>query len=251
MPDYFHSALRGEQIHEAKVKVLVEGSAFPTPEWEGQFLVIGLKLYISILQNNVLTWVQPKAYNPPQLPANVVTWERGYAVPEPRSIYESGVIYTHIQSDDTYYLNQGQWFKLGPKTEPNRLLIQNSNFDGFLNLPTDGTINAALLRTWEIGKKYYFKFEAPPALSLSQYATSDYFVILQYSNNFLGSNISNNSLIALDTANLEPVDDLYKIMVYFKQIQYEGYEQDMYCNYFFDLESRLISVQSLASIYYS
>ncbi|MEG5159581.1 hypothetical protein QUB37_03910 [Microcoleus sp. AT3-A2] len=250
MPDYFHSALRGEQIHEAKIKVLPEGSIFPVPDWEGQFLVVGLKLYVSIKQNNVLTWLQPKAYNVPQLPANVVVFERGYGMPEPRSMYESGVIYTNIQSNDNYYLSQGQWLKLGPELSANKLLIENSNDNEGHNTPTDGTINAALLRTWELNKKYYFKFEAPSTISLSQYATSDYFVELRYFNT-LASQVVDGALITLDTSGLQNVNDLYKIMVYFKQIQYGNYEQWLYCNYLFDLESRLIKVQSLASVYYS
>lgn len=246
MSDYFHSALRGEQIHEAKIKVLPEGSSFPIPDWEGQFLVIGLKLYVSIAQNNVLTWMQPKAYNLPQLPPNVVVFERGFTAPAPRNEDQSGIIYTNINTDENYYLSLGKWIKLGggSNAAPNQLLIQNSSFNDLV-VPTDGTTNAALLKNWEPNKEYYFKFEAPPSTTLSAQATPGYFPEIRYYD-YLNPIILQNDLISLYTANLQDLTAVYKIMIYFNNI----YGERVYCNFKLDLESRLIKVENIATIYY-
>jgi hypothetical protein len=246
MANYFHSALKGSQIHEAKVKVLPAGSNFPVPEWEGQMLVVGLNLYISIKQNNTLLWLRPKASNLPQLPPNVITFEQEVTPPTPRPLFKSGVIYTNLTSNDVYYLSQGQWIKLGPQAIANKLLIVKSN-DNQFQLPTDGTINAALLQAWEAGKKYYFKFEAPAATALSTEAETNYFVeVKDFSDALLGFNVAHGALLTLNTETLQLTNNnLYKIMVYFKNTS----SQRIYCNFYFDLESRLIEVKSIAEIY--
>jgi hypothetical protein len=144
-------------------------------------------------------------------------------------------------------LSQGQWIKLGPQAIANKLLIVKSN-DNQFRLPTDGTINAALLQTWEAGKKYYFKFEAPDATALSAEAETNYFVeVKDFSDALLGFNVAHGALLTLNTETLQLTNNnLYKIMVYFKNTS----NRRIYCNFYFDLESRLIEVKSIAEIDY-
>lgn len=247
MADYFHSALKGDQIHEAKIKVLPAESPFPVPEWQGQLLVVGLKLYVSIFQNGLLTWIHAQGSSVLSLPANVVTFERGSGAPALRNETLSGVIYTNYDTEENYYLYNGRWLKLGgggSSVNPNQFLIENSSF-GDLIVPTDGTTNAALLKAWEPGKTYYFKFEAPPSTALSNQATAGYFAEIKYYDYLNPINLQAD-IISLITANFQDLNAVYKLMIYFNDI----YGQRVYCDFWLDLESRLIEVKDVATIYY-
>lgn len=243
MADYFHSALRGDQIHEAKVKVLPFGSDFPMPEWEGQMLVIGLELYISTKNNNILGWTQPMASNIPSLPESAVIFERGYGNPvSPHSSGRtSGIIYTNYVTKDSFYLFDRQWIKLGPETGSKLDIIGNSFRDYDTSFLSSKPVNAVLLKNYEVNKKYYFAFQAPPANTIG--GTDGYFLELA---SVFASNLSGNTnLIEINTSNFNPIYQ-YNLRVYVNLSS--GYKN--HCNFEFDLEARLIKVVELAEINY-
>ncbi|MEG4484858.1 hypothetical protein [Microcoleus sp. D2_18a_B4] len=258
MPDFFHSALRGDQIHEAKIKVLPEGSIFPAPDWEGQFLVIGLKLYVSIKQNNVLTWTQPKAYNLPQLPSNVVTFEQGYEnPPAPRD--KSGVIYLNIDTKDIWYFEGANWIKLGQGGSASSLDIISGrsttnwqgNFFGLLNPVLESEENCLLVKKWLPNTKYYFAITTPAMLSLGGSDDNLFYIGLWDGwgqSHVIASYLDKNDEICftLDTTLFNEKPEPYRLGIYIKRDM--GYWR--YLNFEFNLDTRFVKIKELANISY-
>lgn len=257
MADYFHSALRGEQIHEAKIKVLPEGSVFPVPDWEGQFLVVGLKLYVSVRQNNILTWTQPKAYNPPQLPSNVVVFETGSEnPPAPRT--KSGIIYLNTGTKDIWYFDGANWIKLGQGGGASTLQIVSGrsaanwqgNYFGILN-PTDSSQeNCLVVKKWLTNTKYYFTIKTPTMLSLGGSDDNLFYVGLWTNNGFSNVlatylDIHNGSSFALDTAQFINKPEPYRLGIYLKRNS-----TWLFLNFEFNLDTRFISIKELAQSSY-
>lgn len=258
MSDYFHSALRGDQIHEAKIKVLPEGSNFPTPDWEGQFLVIGLKLYISIKQNNVLTWLRPKASNLPQLPPNVVIFERGYEnPPSPRN--QSGIIYLNISTQDIWYSEGANWIKLGQGGGVSSLNIVSGrsatdwqgNYFGLLNPILQNQENCLLIKKWLPNTKYYFAITTPLMSALGGSDDNLFYIGLwddYYVSTVIATYLNNNNEVSftLDTAQFNNRPEPYRLGIYLKRDM--GYWN--YLNFEFNLDTRFISVKERANVSY-
>jgi len=256
MPDYFHSALRGEQIHEARIKVLPEGSIFPTPDWEGQFLVVGLKLYVSITQNNVLTWMQPKAYNLPQLPPNVVIFEQGYEnPPAPRN--QSGIIYLNSNTKDIWYSHGDNWIKLGQGGSSSTLDIVSGrsavnwqgNYFGLLNPAAPNQENCLLVKKCLPDTKYYFTITTPTMLSLGGSDDNLFYIGLwdgYYVSSVLATYLDGNNEVsfALDTTEFNDRPEPYRLGIYLKRDM--GYWR--YLNFEFNLDARFIEIKELANI---
>lgn len=256
MADYFHSALLGEQIHEAKIRVLPENSAFPVPDWEGQFLVVGLKLYVSITQNNVLTWVQPKAYNLPELPPNVVIFESGYEnPPTPRD--KSGIIYLNLNTNDVWYSNENNWIKLGQGNSNSTLEIMSgrttvsSNYFSLLNPVSPSQENCLLLKKWLPNTKYYFAIKTPTMLSLGGSDDNLFYVGLwdgYYVSTVLATYLDENSEVcfALDTSQFNDRPEPYRLGIYIKRDM--GYYNHL--NFEFNLDTRFIEIKELSTVSY-
>ncbi|MEG4133239.1 hypothetical protein QUA41_30620 [Microcoleus sp. Pol11C1] len=254
MPDFFHPALKGEQIHEAKIKILVEGSAMPIPEWEGQFVAIGKKLYYSILQNNVLTWIQPVAYNAPQLPNNVVIFESGLEnPPAPRN--RSGIIYLNIDTKDIWYSDNNNWIKLGKDSGTAAGLdiggdkggVDNANYFSLQDPTNSLQDNCLRVKTWTPSAKYCFGIKTPSSTSLGGSIGDLFYVELWRGNNTVdvSSHLgSSQSLSILDTALFIP-NAVSRIGVYLLANFTKSY-----VNFEFNLETRFIDVKGLASVYY-
>lgn len=255
MPDYFHSALRGEQIHEAKIKTLVEGSAMPVPEWEGQFVAVGKKLYYSVKQSNVLTWIQPVAYNAPQLPNNVVVFETGYEnPPAPRN--KPGVIYQNIDTKDLWYSQGANWIKLGKSQSDSTLNIISGrstvdwqgNYFGLLNPQQANQENCLIMNKWE-SKKYYFGINTPTMLSLGGSDDNLFYVGMwneYYQRTVISSHPENSkNLLTLDMALFNQQPPPFKIGLFIKRNF-----TDLFLNFEFDLDVRYFNVKGLANISY-
>lgn len=251
MADYFHSALRGDQIHESKIKVLPAGSSMPVPEWEGQFVAIGKNLYYSVLQNGVLNWIQPVASNSPVLPAGTVVFEAGLQnPPSPRT--GSGRIYTNSYTKDSWYLTGSQWIKLGTGSNSNFEIISGraaeswqGNYFGLLN-PSDPTWdNCLLIKKWLPATKYYLAIAAPTMLSLG--GSDDNLFYLELWRNNTKSILSTypeavESLAAVNTTLFVGANDLYRLGMYIKRNSAK-----VYLNFKFNLDTRLIEVKQIAS----
>jgi hypothetical protein len=252
MADYFHSALRGEQIHESKIKILPSGSPMPTPEWEGQFVVIDKSLYYSIKQNNTLTWTQPVAYNTPTLPANVVTFESGYENP-PAFRSGSGKVYTNLTTKDTWYLSASQWLKLG-KGSKNFDVVSGraaenwmGNYFGLLNPPDPLQDNCLAIVKYQVSTKYYFAIQTPTMLSLG--GSDDNLFYLELCRDSTRSLISTHveakeSLAIINTSGWVSTST-YRIGLYVKRNSTK-----LYLNFAFSLDTRLIDIKQIANISY-
>lgn len=256
MANYFHAALRGEQIHEARIKVLPAGAPMPVPEWEGQFLAVGKNLYYSVFQNNNLGWTQPTANNAPVLPANVVVFESGTQnPPSPRS--GSGRIYSNITTKDNWYLNSGQWVKLGASSNSNFEIISGrssenwqGNYFGLLNPPSASEDNCLLIKKYLINTNYYLAIRSPSMLSLG--GSDDnlfYFEMWRDTTKILLSTHaeSKESLGAINTSVslFTSSTALYRLGLYLKRNSAK-----LYLNFAFDPDTRLIDIKGIANISY-
>jgi hypothetical protein len=256
MANYFHSALRGEQIHEAKIKVLPAGSPFPTPEWEGQLLAVGRSLYFSVKQNEVLIWQQPIASNVPTLPPNVVIFESGEQnPPSPRS--GSGRIYTNTNTKDSWYLTGSQWIKLGTGSNSNFEIISGrseanwqANEFGLLNPSNVSEDNCLLIKKYLLNTKYYLGIKTPSILSLG--GSDDnlfYFEIWRNNTKILLSTHpeSQESLGVINTSAsiFTSTTALYRLGLYIKRNSAK-----LYLNFAFNLDARLMDIKSIADISY-
>ncbi|MEG4579357.1 hypothetical protein QUA71_06940 [Microcoleus sp. MON1_C5] len=255
MPDYFHSALRGEQIHEAKIKILVEGSPMPTPEWEGQFVAVGKNLYYSVKRNNVLTWIQPTAYNTPQLPNNVVIFESGYENP-PTSRDRSGIVYQNIQTKDLWYSEGVNWIKLGKNEGTSTLTIisgrsaQNwqGNLFGLLNPTVSIEENCLLITKMAPQTKYYFAIQTPTMLDLGGSDDNLFYVWIQDSFNFhkISTHSENTkTVVEINTALLSNEYIVPRLGIGLKRNS-----TNLFLNFEFNLDSRYFNVKQLANISY-
>ncbi|HEY9813931.1 MAG TPA: hypothetical protein V6D31_10430 [Candidatus Sericytochromatia bacterium] len=256
MPDYFHSALKGDQIHEAKIKVLPAGSSFPVPEWEGQLLVVGVNLYCSIRQNQSLNWIQPPAGNQPQLPPDVVKLETGTENP-PLSRTGNGIIYQNFQIRKIWYLANNSWLELGiASSSANFEVIPlrapenwQGNFFGLLN-SENGLENCLLITKWQSNKKYYIGVKTPLVSGLNVTATDD--------NKFYLELWRNNEILTISqhAQNTESLTclDTFLFTSNFTEFRLGAYclinQNKRYLNFVFDFESRLIFPQSFAQISY-
>lgn len=253
MADYYHPALRGTQIHEAKVRVLPEGSSFQVPEWEGQMLIVGIKLYIAISRDSTLTWVQPLAYNAPVLPSDIVKFEKGNETP-PLPRPGDGIIYQNEYTNDIWYLASGEWLKLGGAITSEGLQIISDksaeswqgNFFGLLNPPYPNQENCLLIKSWEPDKKYYWAIKTPFALSLGGNDDNNFYIELwqDFSTSII-SIVPENSenLISVDTSLFELWATAFRIGAY---VMYNGYKS--YLNFSFDMEARIIEIKGIANI---
>lgn len=253
MADYFHSALRGSQIHESRIKVLPAGTSFPVPEWEGQFLAVGKNLYYSLLQNGTLTWIQPVAFNSPTLPANVVIFESGFQnPPSPRS--GGGRIYANSQTQDIWYLSQSQWVRLGTGSKTFDIISGRSegNYFGLLN-PSDSTQdNCLFIKKWQASTKYYLAIQTPTMLSLGGSDDNLYYFELWKNNQktILSTHVqSQESIATIDTAlpvfTSAVVSDIFRLGLYIRRNSTK-----LYLNFTFNLDTRLIAVRGIADISY-
>ena len=256
MANYFHSALRGEQIHEARIKVLPAGTPMPVPEWEGQVVAVGKNLYYSVTQNNSLVWQQPVAYNAPTLPANVVVFESGNQNP-PASRSGSGRIYTNNATKDNWYLTGGQWVKLGTPSNSNFEIISGKsaedwqgNYFGLLNSPNSSEDNCLLIKKYLFNTKYYVVIQSPSMLSLG--GSDDnlfYFELWRDSIKILLSSYGElkQSIGVIDTSTsvFTSASALYRLGLYVKRNATK-----LYLNFTFDMDTRLIVIKSLANISY-
>jgi hypothetical protein len=252
MPEsYFHSALRGEQIHESKIKVLPSGSPMPVPEWEGQFVAIGKNLYYSIQQSGTLTWVQPVAYNTPTLPANVVTFESGSGNPPLRS--GSGRIYTNLTTKDMWYLSTNQWIKLGTGSKNFDIVTGRvtgshpGNYFGLLDPDDPLQDNCLLITKYQLNTKYYLAVRTPTMLSLGGSDDNLFYLELwRDGTKFLLSTHSESkeSLAILNTFGFVS-SSMYRIGMYIMKDNVK-----VYLNFAFNLDTRLIECKQISSIYY-
>lgn len=253
MPDYFHSALRGDQIHEARIKVLPADSPIPVPEWEGQFLAVGKKLYYSILQDKALIWNQPVASNAPVLPANVVVFETGLLnPPSPRT--GGGRLYTNTTTKDTWYLSGSQWIKLGAGNNSSFEIISGraaedwqGNYFGLLNPSDPRQDNCLLIKKWVPATKYYLAIKTPTMLSLG--GSNDnlfYFELWDNSTKITVSSHSEakESLAIVNTSGFA-TSSTYRLGLYIKRDA-----ANVYLNFAFNLDTRLIEAKELANISY-
>lgn len=256
MPDYFHSALRGEQIHEAKIKVLPANSNFPVPEWEGQFLVIGTNLYFSIKQNNALTWIAPKATNLPQLPSNVVTFESGYEnPPTPRT--KSGIIYLNVNTKDVWYWTGGAWIKLGQGTGNSTLDIisgrspdaNSGNYFDLQNPAQSIEENCLIIKKWLANTKYYFTIKSPTISSVGGSDNNLFYVALWngYNQSFVLSTHLENSETSfkLDSSVFVGKPEPLRLGIYLRKNS-----NNLHLNFEFNLDTRLITIKQLSTIFF-
>ena len=254
--DYFHSALRGEQIHESKIKVLPAGSSMPVPEWEGQFVAVGKNLYYSVLQNGALGWIQPVAYNTPTLPANVVVFESGTQNPPvPRT--GGGRIYTNIYTKDTWYLSGSQWIKLGTGTGSSFEIISGrstenwqGNYFGLLNPSDPLQDNCLLIKKWQPATKYYLAIQTPTMLSLGGSDDNLFYFELWKSSSSVKTLLSSHveakeTLATINTSLFTTSSDLYRLGMYIKRNSTK-----LYLNFAFNLDTRLIKIEGLANVSY-
>jgi hypothetical protein len=254
MADYFHSALRGNQIHESRIKVLPTGTPFPVPEWEGQFLAIGKNLYYSILQNNALTWFQPVAFNSPTLPANVVIFESGLQNPPlPRS--GGGRVYANSQTQDIWYLSGGQWLKLGASKTFDIISGRSiedwrGNYFGLLNPSDPAQDNCLLIKKWQPSTKYYLVMQTPTMLSLGGSDDNLYYFELWKNSQktILSTHVqSQESTATIDTASpaftSAVVSDAFRLGLYIRRNSTK-----LYLNFTFNLDTRLIAVRGIANV---
>lgn len=256
MANYFHSALRGEQIHESKIKVLPEGSAFPVPEWEGQLLAIGRKFYYSVKQNNSLIWQQPIASNAPVLPANVVVFEFGTQnPPSPRS--GSGRIYSNSLTRDNWYLTGGQWVKLGTGSNSNFEIVSGratenwqGNYFGLLNPSDPSQDNCLLIKKYLLNQQYYMAIRSPLMSSLG--GSDDnlfYFEMWRDSIKTLlsthGESKETLAIVNTSTALFTSTTALYRLGLYIRRNSTK-----LYLNFAFNMDTRLINIKGFANISY-
>ena len=251
---YFHSALRGEQLHESKVKILPAGSPMPVPEWEGQILVVGRNFYYSIKQNNVLTWLQPSAFNTPALPANVVLFESGIQnPPTPRS--GSGRIYTNTSTKDTWYLSGGQWIKLGTSSSARNFDVFSGraieswmgNYFGLLNPSDPLQDNCLVLVKYQVNIKYYMVIQTPTMLSLGGSDDNLFYLELwREQNKFIISTHgeAGESLVTVNTTGFVG-SSIYRLGLYIRRNS-----NKIYLNFAFNLDTRLIDVKQIANVSY-
>ena len=254
MANYFHSALRGNQIHEAKVKVLPNDSPIPTPEWEGQMLVVGLKFFVATRLNNTLGWRQPTAFNRPQLPENVVEWVTGgNSLPTPNS-FRAGTIYI-TYAKDIFYTDGVQWIRLGVRDSAPSLEIIPSrpsyywqgNFFGLISPQEPNQENCLLIKSWQPITKYYLAVKTPTILSLGGADSNMFFVELweYYSKATISSHVENSeSLSSLNSAPFSSWYD-YRLGMYIVRNQ-----EKQYLNFSFNLDTRLIEVKGVANFSY-
>jgi len=255
MPDYFHSALRGEQIHESKIKTLPTGSPMPTPEWEGQFVAIGKKLYYSILENNVLTWVQPVASNKPQMPDNVVVFESGYEnPPSPRN--KAGIIYQNYDTKDLWYSEGVNWIKLGKNEGISTLNMisgrsayswQGNEF-GLLNPEEPSEENCLLITKMANQTKYYFAIQTPTMLSLGGSDDNLFYVWINdvFSFHEISSHPENSrTVLEIDTAILNNEYSVPRLGLGLKRNS-----TNLFLNFQFNLDARYFNIKQLADIRY-
>ena len=256
MADYIHSALKGEQIHESRIKVLPAGSSMPVPEWEGQFVAIDTDLYYSVKKNNTLTWIRPTASNQPQLPSNVVTIQSGIRAPLPRT--GSGVIYVDDFLKDVYYLNSGAWIKLGTSSgSSNNFDIIPSRADrpgngNFFTLidpaPETGQDNCLLIKKWQPNKKYYLAIKTPTSLSLGGADDNNFYLELWngYDRRIISTHAqSTQSLAFLDSALFPTSTNSFRMGMYLLK---NG--QKRYLNFVFEMDTRLVDTKGLATVSY-
>lgn len=253
MPDYFHSALRGDQIHESKIKVLPAGSAFPVPEWEGQFLAVGKSLYYSIKQDDVLGWTQPVASNTPVLPANVVIFESGSQNP-PLPRIGGGRLYTNTTTKDTWYLSASQWIKLGTGSSSSFEMISGrsaeswqGNYFGLLNPSDPLQDNCLVITKWQPTTKYYLAIKTPTMLSLGGSDNNLFYV--EVWNHSTKTTISTQSEAAENLALINTSgfisSNTYRLGLYIMRSSAK-----LYLNFAFNLDTRLLEVKQLANISY-
>ena len=254
MANYLHSALRGEQLHESKIKILPAGSPMLAPEWEGQVIVIGKNLYISVLQSNTLTWIQPVASNAPTLPANVVIFEAGLQnPPSPRS--GSGRIYSNTQTRDNWYLSGGQWIKLGVGSSSNFQIVSGrsaenwqGNSFGLLNPSDTKEDNCLLINKYLPNTKYYVAIQSPSMLSLG--GSDDNLFYLELSRDATQTILSTHaeskeSLGIVNTSLFTSTSSLYRLGLYIKRNSAK-----VYLNFAFDADTRLINIKGIANVSY-
>lgn len=252
MPDYFHSALRGDQIHEAKVKILPAGSPVPVPEWEGQMLVIGLNFYYAATQNGVLTWIQPTASNEPNLPSDVVKFEVSISDPLPRA--GSGVIHVNNQTQNAWFLSRNNWIKLGTGSNKTFEIISgrsgNLYSGNFFELadPVDSSLeNCLVVKKWEVNKKYYLAIKCPSISFLGGADDNNYYLELWrgYAQLTISSHLQGESLSFLDTILFIPETEVFRLGMYIRRNS-----QKVYLNFRFNEDERLIDIREIASFYY-
>ena len=253
MPDYFHSALRGDQIHEARIKVLPAGSSMPVPEWEGQFLAVGKNLYYSILQDKALIWIQPIANNAPVLPGNVVAFETGLLnPPSPRT--GGGRLYTNTTTKDTWYLSGSQWIKLGTGNSSSFEMISGraaedwqENYFRLLNPSDPLQDNCLLIKKWQPNTKYYLALKTPTMLSLG--GSNDNLFYFELWNNSIKTLISTHNEaqenIAIINTSGFMTSNTYRLGLYIRRDSAK-----LYLNFAFNLDTRLIDTKQLANISY-
>lgn len=254
MADFFHSALRGEQLHESRIKVLSAGTPMPVPEWEGQFLAVGKNLYYSVRQNNALTWIQPTAFNTPVLPSNVVTFESGLANP-PAARSGSGKIYTNSFSKDSWYLSGGQWVKLGTGSNRSFDIISGraaenwmGNYFGLLNSDDPAQDNCLVITKYVENVKYYLAVKTPTMLSLGGSDDHNFYLELWREN---GVKIivstcdeSKENLAVLNTLGFT-ANSIYRLGLYIKRNS-----NKLYLNFVFNIDTRLLEVKQFATVSY-
>jgi hypothetical protein len=255
MANYYHSALRGDQLHESRIRVLPPGSSIPTPDWEGQFIAIGKNLYYSVLQNNTLTWIQPTASNIPALPANVVVFENGLQnPPSPRS--GSGRIYSNTETKDNWYLSGGQWVKLGANSNTSNFEIISgraaenwqSNYFGLLNPSNTKEDNCLLVKKYLPNTKYYIAIQAPSILSLG--GSDDNLFYLELGRDITKTILSTHaeskeSLGIINTSLFTSTSSLYRLGLYLKRNSAK-----IYLNFVYDADTRLIDIKGIANVSY-
>jgi hypothetical protein len=257
MADYFHSALRGDQIHEAKIKVLPAGASMPVPEWEGQFLAVGKNLYYSAMQNNTLSWVQPTASNAPVLPANVVVFESGSQnPPSPRA--GSGRIYSNLAIKDNWYLSGGQWIKLGATSSNSNFEIISGrsaeswqgNYLGLLNPSDPNQDNCLLIKKYLLNTNYYVAIQSPSILSLG--GSDDnlfYFELWRDNNKILISTYAEAKeslgIINTSTSVFTSTTALYRLGLYIRRNSTK-----LYLNFAFNMDTRLLAIKGVANVSY-
>jgi hypothetical protein len=252
--NYLHSALRGEQLHESRIKVLPAGTPIPVPEWEGQFLAVGKNLYYAVKQSGTLTWIQPTATNAPVLPSNVVTFESGDANP-PVARSGSGKIYTNSSTKDSWYLSGGQWVKLGTGSNRSFDIISGraaenwmGNYFGLLNPDDPAQDNCLVITKYVENVKYYLAVKIPTMSSLGGSDDNKFYLELWRENGvktvISTCDESKENLAVLNTLGFT-TSSIYRLGLHIKRNSTK-----LYLNFVFNIDTRLLEVKQFANVSY-